>query len=58
LSSIIRIIKSRRMRWVGHAAQMDEKSAYRFWWESWKERVHYEDLDVDGRIILSWILER
>jgi hypothetical protein len=24
-SSIIRIIKSRRMRWVGHVAQMEEK---------------------------------
>jgi hypothetical protein len=25
LPSIIRIIKSRRMRWAGHAAQMGEK---------------------------------
>jgi hypothetical protein len=23
-----------------------------------KERDHYEDLDVDGRIILGWILEK
>jgi hypothetical protein len=29
-----------------------------FWWESQKERDHYEDLDVGGRIILEWILER
>jgi hypothetical protein len=29
-SSIIRIIKSRRMRWVGHVARMEEKrNAYR-----------------------------
>jgi hypothetical protein len=28
-----------------------------FWWESQKERGHHEDLDVDGRIILGWILE-
>jgi hypothetical protein len=29
--SIIRIIKSRRMRWVGHVARMGEKrNAYRF----------------------------
>jgi hypothetical protein len=27
--SIIRIIKSRRMRWAGHVAQMGEKSVYR-----------------------------
>jgi hypothetical protein len=29
-----------------------------FWWETRKEKDHYEDLDVDGRIILGWILER
>jgi hypothetical protein len=29
-----------------------------FWWESQKESDHYEDLDVDGRIILEWTLER
>jgi hypothetical protein len=29
-----------------------------FWWESQKERDHWEDLDVGGRIMLEWILER
>jgi hypothetical protein len=29
-----------------------------FWWESQKEWDHEEDLDVGGRIILKWILER
>jgi hypothetical protein len=29
-----------------------------FWWESRKERDHYEDIDAVGRIILRWILER
>jgi hypothetical protein len=28
-----------------------------FWWESRKERNHYEDLDVGGSIIVEWILE-
>jgi hypothetical protein len=32
--NIIRIIKSRRMRWTGHVARIGEKNAYRFWWES------------------------
>jgi hypothetical protein len=27
------------------------------WWGSQKERDHYEDLDVGGKIILKWILE-
>jgi hypothetical protein len=39
--SIIRIIKSRRMRWAGHLAQTGEKrNAYRLLWESQKERDH------------------
>jgi hypothetical protein len=29
-----------------------------YWWESQKERDHWEDEDVDGRTILKWILER
>jgi hypothetical protein len=30
--SIIRIVKSRRMRWAGHVARMGEKrNAYRYW---------------------------
>jgi hypothetical protein len=37
--SIIRIIKSRRMRWVGHVARMGtNRNAYRILWESQKER--------------------
>jgi hypothetical protein len=29
-----------------------------YWWESQKERDHYEDQDIGGWIILRWILER
>jgi hypothetical protein len=29
-----------------------------FWLKSQKERDHYNDLDVDGRKILKWILDR
>jgi hypothetical protein len=38
---IIRIIKSRRMKWAGHVARMGEKrNAYRLLWESQRERDH------------------
>jgi hypothetical protein len=51
--SIIRIIKSRRMKWAGHLERMGEKrNAYSYWWESQRERDHYEDQDVGGWIIL------
>jgi hypothetical protein len=37
LPSIIRIIKSRRMRWADHVARMGEKRID-YWWESQRER--------------------
>jgi hypothetical protein len=57
--SIIRVIKSRRMRWAGHAARMGRGEIHvGYWWESQKERDRWEDQDVDGWTILKWILER
>jgi hypothetical protein len=53
--SIIRIIKSRRMRWAGHVARM-EKIGTRI--DHWWDRDHYEDQDVGRWIILRWIWER
>jgi hypothetical protein len=50
--SIIRIIKSRRMRWAGHVARMGRGTRIDYWWESQRERGHYEDQDVSGWIIL------
>jgi hypothetical protein len=29
-----------------------------FWWGKFGERDHFENPDVDGRIILSWILRK
>jgi hypothetical protein len=52
--SIIRIIKSRRIRWAGHVAPMGEKrKAYRL-----LVGKPEGDQDVDGWIILGWILKR
>jgi hypothetical protein len=40
--SIIRIIKSRRMRWLGHVARMGRRrgTLIDYWWESQRERGH------------------
>jgi hypothetical protein len=40
LPSIIRIMKSRRMRLAGNVARMGEsRNAYSCWWERQRERV-------------------
>jgi hypothetical protein len=57
--SIIRMIKSRRMRWAGHVTRMGRRGMHiGYWWESQKVRDHWEDLDVGEWTILKWILER
>jgi hypothetical protein len=39
--SIIRIIKSRRMRCAGHVARMGKRGTHiDYWWESQRERDH------------------
>ena len=52
----VRVIKSRRMRWTGHAAPMGRAQVYKgFWQRNLGERDQWEDPRVDGRIILRWI---
>jgi hypothetical protein len=54
--NIVRVIKSRRMRWAGHVAHMGKGEVHTsFWWGNVRERDHLEDPDVDGRLILRWI---
>jgi hypothetical protein len=57
--NIIRVIKSRIMRWAGHAARMGWREVFTgFWLGGPKARDHWEDLGVGGRITLRWTLGR
>jgi len=57
---IVRVVKSRRMRWVGHVARMGERrgATQGFCWGKLRERDYMEDPDVDGRIMLKWIFRK
>jgi hypothetical protein len=51
--NIVRVIKSRRMRWAGHVACMGERRGiYRFFVGKPEGKNHLEEPGIDGRIIL------
>jgi hypothetical protein len=57
--NIVRVIKSRRMRWAGHVARMGEgRGVYRILIGRPERRDHWEELGVGRRIILRWTLGR
>ena len=57
--NIVRVIKSRRMRWAGHVVRMGvERGVYRVLWGNRREGDHWGDLGIDGWIILGWISSR
>jgi len=57
--NIVRVIKSRRMRWVGHVARMGkEREVYRVLVGKLEGKNHWGDLGVNGWIILGWTSRR
>jgi hypothetical protein len=59
LPTILRVIKSIRISWAGHVARMGRGEACAgCWWGNLRERHHWGDSGVDGRIILRWILRK
>jgi len=59
LPNILRMVKSRRIRWAGHVARMGRgEGCTGFWWGNLRERDKWGEPDVDGRIILKWIFRK
>jgi hypothetical protein len=51
--NIVRVIKSRRLRWAGHVAHIGKGEVFTgFWLGGLKVRDHWADLGVGGRITL------
>jgi hypothetical protein len=59
LPNIVEVIKSRIMRWAGHVARMGWGVACTgFWLGNLRERDHWGDPGVGGRIIFGWIFRK
>jgi len=53
LPNIVRVVRSRRMRWAGHVARMEiGEVSTGFWWGSLREGDNFGDPEVEGKIIL------
>ena len=58
LPNIVRLVKSRRVRWAGHVARMGEgRVVHRVLVRKHEVKNHWGDPDVDG-IILIWIFRK
>jgi hypothetical protein len=55
--NVIWVNKSRRMRWDGNVARMGAGEVCTgFWLGDMSERDHLEDLGVEGKVVLEWII--
>jgi hypothetical protein len=56
--TIVRVIKS-RMSWEGLVARMERGEACTgCWWGNLRDRDHWGDPGIDGRIPLRWIFRK
>jgi hypothetical protein len=59
IRTVIRQVKSKRMRWPGNVSRMgEERKVYKVLMESPKEKDHLEDQGVGGKMGSEWILGR
>jgi hypothetical protein len=57
--SIVRVVKSRRMRWAGHVARMgEERGVHRVLVGKPEGKSRWGDPDIDGRVILRWMFRK
>ena len=56
--NIDRVIKSRRLRWAGHLARIEGRSAFKIITVTHTGKRPLGSLGVDGRVILEWILKK
>jgi hypothetical protein len=56
--NIVRIIKSRRLRWAGHVASMVKRNAYRIFLLKPERKRPLGGYRRRERITLKWILEK
>jgi hypothetical protein len=58
-SNVIRVMKSRRMRWAEHVAHLGRREVRTgFRWGNLRDRNNLEDQSLDGRLILRWIFRK
>jgi len=59
LPNIVRVIKSRIMKWLGMWHVWARRGrCIGSWWGNWREGDQWGDLGIDGCIILGWISRR
>jgi hypothetical protein len=59
LPNIVRVVKSRRMRWAGHVVRMGEdRGVHSMLVGSLRERGHWGDQHADGSFILRLIIRK